>query len=134
MVSIGRTWITHSLSDDGAGAAATTLPACDTQRWSFGERPAPSEEEKWTRRQESRNGMPCQYTPVRQSPAAPSGRMRRWGFELCDSLLGAFLQLRGGCGDRSLARAIGVRDTTVERGDKLVQVRKRLLAVGVACR
>jgi hypothetical protein len=78
--------------------------------------------------------MPCQYTPVRQSPAAPSGRMRRWGLELRDSLLGVFLQLRGVCGDRSLARAIGVRDTTVERVDKLVQVRKRLLAVGVAYR
>ena len=78
--------------------------------------------------------MPRQYTPVRQRPAAPSGRMRRWGFELCDSLLGAFLQLRGGCGDRSLARAIGVRDTTVERVDELVQVRKRLLTAGFAYR
>ena len=78
--------------------------------------------------------MPCQYTPVRQSPAAPSGRMRRWGFELCDSLLGAFLQLRGVCGNRSLAHAIGVRDTTVERGDELVQVRKRSLAVGFGSR
>ena len=56
--------------------------------------------------------------------------MRRWSFELCDSLLGVFLQLRGVCGDRSLARAIGVRDTTVERLDELVQVRKLLLAVG----
>ena len=78
--------------------------------------------------------MPCQYTPVRRSPAPPSVRMRRWVFELCDSLLGAFLQLRGVCGDRSRARAIGVPDTTVERVDKLVQVCKRLLAVGVAYR
>ena len=78
--------------------------------------------------------MPCQYTPVRQSPAAPSGGMRRWGFELRDSLFGVFLQLRGVCGDRSLTRAIGVRDTTVERIDELVQIRKRLLAVGFAYR
>jgi hypothetical protein len=78
--------------------------------------------------------MPCQYTSVRRSPAAASDGMRRWVFQLCDSLLGVFLQLRGVCGDRSRARAIGVPDTTVERVDKLVQVRKRLLAVGVAYR
>jgi hypothetical protein len=56
--------------------------------------------------------------------------MRGWVFELRDSLLGVFLQLRGVCGYRSLACAIGVRDTTVERVDELVQVRKRSLAVG----
>ena len=78
--------------------------------------------------------MPRQYTPVRRGPAAPSVRMSRWLFELCDSLLGVFLQLRGVCGDRSLIRAIGVRDTTVERLDELVQVRKRLLAAGFAHR
>ena len=78
--------------------------------------------------------MPCQYTPVRPSPAPPSGGMRRWVFEMCDSLLGVFLQLRGVGGDRSLARAIGVRDTTVERVDELVQVGKRLLAGGFAYR
>ena len=78
--------------------------------------------------------MPCQYTPVRRSPAAPSVRMRGWVFELCDSLLGVFPQLRGVCGDRSLAHAIGVRDTTVERVDELVQVRKRSLAVGFGSR
>ena len=78
--------------------------------------------------------MPCQYTPVRRSPAPPSVRMCRWVFELCDSLLGVFLQLRGDCGNRSLARAIGVRDTTVERVDELVQVRNRLLAGGFAYR
>jgi hypothetical protein len=60
--------------------------------------------------------------------------MSRWVFELCDSRLGVFLQSRGVCGDRSLTRAIGVRDTTVERLDELVQVRKRLLAVGFAYR
>ena len=78
--------------------------------------------------------MPCQYTPVRRSPAPPSVRMRRWVFELCDSLLGVFLQLRGVCGDRSLTRTIRVRDTTVERIDELVQVRNRLLAGGFAYR
>jgi hypothetical protein len=78
--------------------------------------------------------MPCQYTPVRRSPTPPSVRMCRWVFELCDSLLGVFLQLREDRGDRSLARAIGVRETTVERGDELVQVRKRLLAAGFAYR
>ena len=78
--------------------------------------------------------MPCQYTSVRRSPAAASDGMRRWVFQLCDSLLGVFLQLRGDCGDRSLARAIGVRDTTVERVDELVQVRNRLLAGGFAYR
>ena len=60
--------------------------------------------------------------------------MCRWVFELCNSLLGVFLQLRGVCGNRSLARAIGVRDTTVERVDELVQVRNRLLAGGFAYR
>jgi hypothetical protein len=60
--------------------------------------------------------------------------MGRRILELCDSLLGVFLQLRGVCGDRSLGRAIGVRDTTVERLDELVQVRKHLLAVSFVCR